>query len=186
MTQVYNPPLPARLSQWSFTSPHEGVVPHLYVDTRGHVTCGVGFLIPDENALERYPWHPSVATARADYHELQTMPAGKLPIFYRRVTCARLLEADMRRIFDLKIAEFRRAIGVRWRLENQPECVQIALVDMAYTLGAAGLGKYANMYRAIMARDWSTAAHECDRRGVGDSRNHATGKLIASAGGADA
>jgi hypothetical protein len=133
-----------------------------------------------------YPWHPSVATARGDFRELLTMPAGHPPLFYRRVACARLSDPDIRHIFELKIAQFRRTIGVRWQLETLPECVQIALVDMAFTLGAGGLGEYIRLSRAIMARDWTGAAAESGRGGVSPARNAATMQLIASAGGADA
>lgn len=177
------PPPPPRVTQWSFTSTFEGVVPHLYVDSRGHMTCGVGFLVPNEAALDAYPWHPSIATARADWRVLRSMPPGHTPGYYRRAACARLTDADVRRIFDVKVAEFRAAIDKRWRLATQPECVQIALVDMAYALGAGGLAEYRRMYAAVMRRDWPAAAAECKRGGVQPSRDAATMALIASAAG---
>jgi GH24 family phage-related lysozyme (muramidase) len=38
--------LKARLRQ------HEGVVPHLYLDTLGLVTCGVGHMVPSPDAMD--------------------------------------------------------------------------------------------------------------------------------------
>src|ERR1044072_4910652 len=112
MTKLGPPPKP-QMTQWAFTAPFEGIVPHLYLDTRGHVTCGVGFLVPDIAALERYPWRPSSATARADWAEVTRMQPGLTPIHYRRVTCARLGEPDMRVLFTQKMGEFRRQISER-------------------------------------------------------------------------
>ena len=182
--------MPGPTTQWAFTSPFEGVVEHLYIDSRGHVTCGAGFLVPSASALGRYPWHPSVATALGDWHDLQVIgntpgfePAKHVARSYRLRMCARLYLADIRHIFDERVDEFRQAIAAHWDLSSQPACVQIALVDMAYSLGTRGLSAYRRMRLALQRRDYAAASAESERGGVQAARNDATRRLIASAGG---
>lgn len=54
-------------SQYSLTEPYEGTVVHLYLDTLGLVTCGIGFLVPNKFALQTYAWTPELIDAEADY-----------------------------------------------------------------------------------------------------------------------
>lgn len=169
------------MDQWSFTSQFEGVVPHLYLDTRGNMTCGVGFLVKSEAELVRLPWSPSAQAALMDWQLVARAAPGKPASFYRPLCKARLNEIDMRRMFDLHVTAFRKQIDPAWHLNNWPECVQIALVDMAFNLGAAGLAKYRKLQAAVFARQWSVAANECARGGIGDARNEATRQLFLGA-----
>lgn len=169
------------MDQWSFTSPFEGAVPHLYLDTRGNVTAGVGFLVFDEATLGRLPWRPSVQDAIADFHHVRIAEKGHAASFYKPMCKARLNEIDMRRLFDLHVTAFRKQIDPAWHLNNWPECAQIALVDMAFNLGAGGLAKYRKLHVAVFARQWAVAAAECTRNGVGVARNEATRQLFLQA-----
>ena len=179
----------AALDQWAFTSPHEGVIPHLYLDSRGNVTAGVGFLIPDEAALRRLPWYPNVQTALVDYSRVRAAETGHVALWYRKLTIARLRAEDMRRLFEDHVLEFRKAaVRAGWRLERYPLPAQIAIVDMAFNLGVGtpmsailpagqkrkGLGAYKELFAAVEAGDWSKAARECKRGGIGQARNDAT------------
>lgn len=170
------------IDQWSFTSPFEGVVPHLYLDSEGLPTAGVGFLIPTADDLRQYAWSPNVQEAQADYLLIKELPKGHTPAFYRKVCRARLSEDHMREVFDRKVAEFRRAMGA-WKLERQPVEVQVALVDIAYNIGVDGLARYKQLKVAIDTRDWKSAADECHRRDTANSpglakRNAATRDLF--------
>ena len=53
-----------------------------------------------------------------------------------------------------------------------PDGVKMALLDMAYNLGPAGLLKgYPKMLSAVETGDWAQAAAECARGGIGAARN---------------
>lgn len=186
VTRIGPPPKPP-LTQWAFTSPHEGVIPHLYLDKRRNVTCGVGFLVREVHELDQYPWMPSVATARGDWAELirPGVLAGQLPGYYRRICCARLSTESMRAVFEDKVELFRRDIRAHWALEQQHPLVQIALVDMAFQLGAAGLKRFRKLHAAVMSRDYRAAASESYRRDAQARRNLATAALFAAAAKAE-
>lgn len=177
------------MDQWSFTAPFEGIVPHLYLDSGGLLTCGVGFLVEDERELRRLPWSPNVqaavADARAVKDTLHVEPGqlwhARAASAYRPLCSARLSEASMHAIFADKVLAFRRAIDPAWKLTNWPEPVQLALVDMAYNLGVGGLNKYRRLQMAVFARQWHVAADECARRGIQAARNEATRRLFLSA-----
>lgn len=168
------------MDQWSFTAVFEGIIPHLYLDTRGNPTCGVGFLVVNEFELRKLPWSPDSQAATADYQLVRAAPFGRPAPYYARFCKARLPEPAMRQIFDVKIAELRKQL-FGWHLERCPERVQIALLDMTYNLGVAGLNKFAKLRRAVDFRDWPTAAAECRRNGVQQARNMATTELFLRA-----
>lgn len=168
------------LAQWNFTAPFEGIVPHLYLDTAGVMTCGVGFAVPSVAELVKLPWWPNAFEAQADYRIVRGQPAGRVASFYAPLCKARLLSNGMQAVFAARVAEFRRNMR-DWSLERQPLPVQLALVDMAYNLGAGGLSKFAKLRAAVNARDWSTAAVESHRNGVQQARNDATRDLFLSA-----
>lgn len=169
------------MDQWSFTAPHEGIVPHLYLDTRGNVTCGVGFLVPDEKALVRLPWSPDVQAAQADYWAVKRATPGRVASAYKPLCKARLTEVDMRALFDEHVEVFRKRMDPAWKLAHWPEPVRIALTDMAFNLGVSGLNKYRRLQVAVFARQWHIAAEECSRRGVSQARNDATRNMFLSA-----
>lgn len=162
------------MTQWDFTSQWEGVVPFLYLDSLGNVTCGVGFLVPDRTTLERMPWKPSVADALADYSLVKAAQVGHLASWYASLVRARLSEQDMRRMFDERVADLQKLLQREWELSTLPEPARIALTDMAYNLGVGGLAKYVRLRAAVRAGDWQGAMAECHRAGVQPERNAAT------------
>lgn len=168
-------------AQWDFTARHEGVVPHLYKDTRNLVTCGVGFLVPDQAALKKFQWTPNLQEAVADWILLQDAPAGKLPMFYRKICHARLSEDAMRQFFQNEVIERRKALQRDWNLSRLPPSVQVALTDMAFNVGVDGLFKYRKLRAAVQAKDWATAARECHRNGPSEARNTETAALFLEA-----
>lgn len=178
------PPLPYKpvLDQWAFTALFEGVIPHLYLDSLGNVTCAVGELVLSEQAARRLPWSPSGDGALVDYHLVKAAPVGHVASWYRPLTKCRLAEPDMRSLFLVRVAQFRKDLQrTGWRIERIPAPGQVALVDMAYNLGVGAPGKgglngdFPSFRRAIEAGNWARAAAECHRRPpVSEARNKAT------------
>lgn len=65
-----------------------------------------------------------------------------------------------------------------------PRPAQIGLIDMAYSLGAAGLFlKYPKFCAAVDRLDWPAAADESRRANVSDSRNDDLAAMFSAATG---
>lgn len=177
----------AQLDQWTFTSKYEGVFNHLYLDSRNNVTAGAGFLVRDPKLLALWPWSPSAAGAVADFQAVSSAPQGYKAGWYKKLTVATLSKQAIRTIFDQKIDEFRAQLQRKgWKLETHPLEAQIAVVDMAYTLGESGLRNgFPEFRKALSAHDYARAADESLRLGVQASRNLATRQLLLSARFAD-
>lgn len=158
----------------------EGKVPHMYLDTVGIVTCGIGFALPDVKACVKLAWSPSSAAAEADWRLVKAMTPGKPASFYRSSTVAKLSEAAMREAVNRKLDEMLRQLG-EWHLERHPESVRIAVLDMAYNLGVGGVNKFARLRAALDVKDYVKAAAECKRKGISDARNAETAALFVSA-----
>jgi len=165
------------LTQWDFTAPFEGVVPHLYKCTAGVVTWGVGFT-GGILAARRLPWSPQ-GQLDLDWIEVESLPAGKLPSFYRARTSARLSDAAMRAEFQHHVQDFeQRLIKNHPRYLTYPHLVRIALLDMAFNLGVGGLLKFKKLLAACERGDWDEAAVQCVRRGIQAQRNESTQALF--------
>lgn len=167
-------PYPSRTVE--FVARHEGFVPHLYKDTRGYLTFGYGFRPP----LEAYPWLPDARAAHADADALMSAPAGKNHRFYAKLCRASLSEAACRQILGEKLETLARSpiLEAKWRFLTLPKPAQVALLDMAYNLGVAGLDKFFRLRAAVVTSNWAIAARECERQGPSKERNAATAALF--------
>lgn len=155
---------------------HEGVVNHLYLDTTGHVTCGVGFLVTRTGDLGRYDWTDTVR-AMEDFRGLKELAASpgfvpdKSHHFYERLTGARMLRPT----------EGVSAVLLRHELllrnggldpSKLPEQAFNVVHDMAYQLGVGGLLKFFPRFvAAVQSGDWKTAAEECRVKQASAKRN---------------
>jgi GH24 family phage-related lysozyme (muramidase) len=153
----------------------EGAVSHIYLDTRGRPTVGIGFLLKDVEAAVKLPfvnsaglfatkpdvwrdWSRVVATGQT-VGETPRRPASfyaapgalHLPDYSMRMLCRDML----RREFSPRLVELLPNI---W---SYPTPAQRALVDLVWNLGAAGLGRFGNLLAACKARDWNTCILEC-------------------------
>jgi len=167
------------LAQWTFTAPFEGIVNHLYLDTRGNVTCGVGFLVANREALDRFEWQPDVLTARGDYDRVRASAPAHVAAYYAGLCRATLTPATMRAHFDVHVTTVTAQLA-GWKLGSLPRSARVALVDMAFNLGVGGLNKYKRLHLAVSAGLWAEAAAECSRKGIQQSRNDATRDLFLS------
>jgi GH24 family phage-related lysozyme (muramidase) len=166
----------------------EGCIPWMYRDTAGHVTVGVGLMLPDSSSACALPFtSPSgPSTPRqiaAEFARVSALPPAKLPAFYKSPTSPELPQP----VIDAKLSAVLEAFEAALRAklpayDALPDSVKIALLDMAYNLGPEGLLKgYPLMLRAIESSSWAQAAAECERHGVSAARNAWTSQQLLSA-----
>lgn len=169
---------------------HEGVINHLYLDTRGNATIGVGQLVPDAAFARTLPLvhrqggQPASADEiDADYARVMAEPPARVASSYRSATRLVLPDEAIDQLLDQRVDEFMDGLGRQLPgFEQFPEGAQQALLDMAFNLGLGGLTrKFPKLMRAAKNQDWQTCAAECSRRGIGDTRNAATRALFDGA-----
>lgn len=181
---------------------YEGRVNHLYLDTVGKVTVGVGHLIPYRGAISRVDlytvWNGvtgSMATfseKQDEYDRVSAQPAGYRASWYRSATRLVMLDTTISRLRDEHVDTFHRELRAIYARKNGfaedfdgfPETVQAALFDLIFNLGASRLmNTFPRFNQSIRASDWRTAAKESHRPQVSAERNRYVHQLFLSAAG---
>lgn len=148
---------------------HEGRSRGMYLDNRGFVTVGVGFLVESVKSAHFLPfWNMQLNTRAtnseidADFARVAVMPANHHASFYRGTPRIELTDA----FIDTHLRDIivnRYIAGVRQKCPNFdsfPLAAQRALIDCCYGLGVAGFGKFGNLIDHCNAGDWKNAAVE--------------------------
>jgi type VI secretion system secreted protein VgrG len=168
----------------------EGYRREMYVDWRGDVRTGIGFVLPDARAALALPWRhkatgfpATAAEVRAAFAQVRAQSAGHaapaherasnlvLPPGYAALLVMRRLEREL-------LPELRKLLP---RFEDYPLAAQRALVEMAYNLGVAGLRRFRNLIASCNGGDFGAAANHCHRRTIGVARNAGTKALFRKA-----
>lgn len=164
----------------------EGRVLHMYLDSKGNVTCGVGHLMSTPEYATKIAFTTaggdvlaSSASITAEYVGVKMLPPNHVAGFYEQRTRLRLSEATVDKLLDDDVAQVEAAlIHIAPGFTFYPDPARTALTDMAFNLGPAGLRKFPKLMDACMESDWETAAKECHRKGVAESRNIETAALF--------
>jgi lysozyme len=121
---------------------HEGRRSMAYADSLGIMTVGIGLNLEQPSAKAR------IAALGVDYDALC---AQKCTLADSHIDS--LFSGDL----DTATAEAARQVPDFW---NQPEEVQLAVVDMIFNMGGPRFSKFAKFIAALKARDYLTAAAE--------------------------
>ena len=164
----------------------EGRVPHMYLDTKGLVTVGVGKMLPDAAAAQALPFvrrdNGAAATSdeiRRDYDTVRAQPKAMLAGSYRKFTQLDLPDAAIDALLKTTADKFIADVAARYSgWATLPAPAKRALIDMAYNLGVGGLMEFVRLKAAVEARNWDVAAKECERRGISPTRNDWTRDLF--------
>jgi GH24 family phage-related lysozyme (muramidase) len=169
---------------------HEGVIPHLYLDTLGLVTCGVGHMIATEQGVANISMvrngdsQPASLNDKViEWRNVKSLEPARLPAYYEQHTTLRITDAVVDAIQDLDIATFTALLkGAFASWDVFPDAAKEALLDMAFQLGVAGLkSKFPVLTLAARAMKWYICAKQCHREGIAEWRNQATADLFLKA-----
>ena len=176
---------------------YEGKIEHMYLDTKGYVTVGVGHLLKDVAAAQALNFiHQSggqEATAEevnTDYDTVKKQPKGLFASSYKQYTKLALSSADIDALTDGHISSFEKELTIIYGEEEFtafPSEVRLALFDMIFNLGMPKLRDgFPTLNKLVKAKDWAAAAGESSRRGIADDRNQYVKDLFLSAAKANA
>lgn len=170
----------------------EGSVPHMYLDTRGYVTVGVGHMMPDTQAAQQLPFvrrdneePATTAEIAQDFATISARPYGQSygHWTFESYATLELTASEIDRLLDRRLTEFESRLRRDFPdYDACPAPARLGLMDMAFNLGNAGLvSKFPTFTRAAREGDWQTCAEECRRRGISSTRNEETKHLFEAA-----
>lgn len=165
----------------------EGWARHIYMDSEGYFTIGVGFLLPDKYALGKYRWREKKSKKvvidkrliETDWDAVKKKGKGhKLPA-YAAVTNFEISDSDIARLLNVKMYQFHQETRRVFKdqgidFDALPPLVKEALFDITWTTGPGDFRHdWPKLKAAIRKRDWAEAAAESHRIGgqVGPKRN---------------
>lgn len=162
---------------------YEGNIPYMYLDSRGCVTVGVGFLLISADDAVNYsfvlntslaaPQKATAAQIKAEWTSMKAQSPNHLESYYQRFTTMKMLQFDIDMTLTQKVNNFEakaRQTFVGW--DDFASHAQLALLDMIYNLGS--LAAFPTLTKFAAAKDWKNAAAQCHREGPSDFRNNAT------------
>jgi len=159
----------------------EGSVPHMYLDSVGLVTVGVGSLLRTPEQAEALPFvsretgeRVAAEHIRAEWEKLSRMEQNNYAAgYYRKHTNLELpdeaIEHQVIHHMEDFIDGLRRSFP---DFDSYPEQARKAILDMTFNLGLNGvLTKFPSFVAAFRAQDWDRCRAECNRRGIAEARN---------------
>lgn len=166
----------------------EGCVPWMYRDTVGKVTVGVGLMLPDAKAAESLPFLLGTRPATpqeiaAEYARVDSLPPARASAFYKSPTSLELPQQTIDEKLTAVLHNFETDLRAHLpHYDTLPDPIKLALLDMTYNLGPAGLFKdFPHLIAAVQSGSWAEAAALCLRRGPSAARNNWTREQFLSA-----
>src|ERR1700754_2360513 len=160
----------------------------MYRDTVGKVTVGVGLMLPNAAAAQALPFvcGDRAATSKeiaVEYARIEAMQPGHAAAYYKGPASPQLPEQTIDTKLTTVLHGFEADLRAQFpHYESLPDGVKMALLDMIYNLGPAGLLKgFPHLVAAVQSNAWEQAAEHCVRRGPGAARNEWTRAQFLSA-----
>jgi len=170
--------------------PSEGNIPHMYLDTAGKVTVGIGNLISNAAYACTLSFVNRATSKTAtsqeitvDFDAVSKQPRGLAAPKYRQFTALDLPGSAIDLLFQNRVQEFLRLLKVRYpKYDFYPQSAQLALMDMGFNLGVSGLkNTWPKLNQAIDKQDWTSASTNCFRPQVNLVRNAEVKRLFEKA-----
>lgn len=168
----------------------EGSIDHMYLDTVSKVTVGVGNMLPNAAAaqalafLQRSDNTPATQQQIADeFSTVSKQQPGKIASSYKVYTKLYLTDAAIDALLQKRLDQFTVQLQKDFPdWATYPDPAKLALTDMAFNLGNAGLvNGFPSLTHAAKNKNWNECANQCNRKGIADSRNAETKALFLEA-----
>ncbi len=164
---------------------HEALIKHLYVDSVGKVTVGIGNMLPNLAAAQAQPFvvrgNPTQSASAAEVKTDWDAVSGHAGENLRATSFAKYTLLDLpedicwallKKRIDNEFLPGLKGLYDDW--DKFPLAAKRALLDMAYNLGMAGFKKFKTLNGHVKKADWEKAAGSCSRQGIPADRNEWT------------
>ncbi len=184
---------------YDFIGRQEDYRDYSYLDTAGKVTVGIGYMVPNVEEMKKLPLVdrrsklPVGELRKQQEYEMlhnfaqQKMQNGKLNVVsehYKGMSTLMLPENVAAEITRQHIDQEQKHVRNNFPTYDQlnPKA-QIGIMDLRYNLGGKKFNRknWPKLHDALEKFDYTTAAKEVDRIGVGEARNTATKQLFLDA-----
>ena len=195
----------------SMLKTYEGNIPYMYLDSRGFVTVGVGFLLSSADDAPSYifylnpappvppipptpgaklpppvpvPRGPQKATAvqiKAEWTNMKGQATNHVESFYQKFTTMKMLPGDIDSVLTVKANSFE-AKG-RQTFANWDDFASAAQLALLDMIYNLGsLTAFPSLTKFALAKDWANCAEQCHREGPSEQRNEDTkNRFLAAA-----
>lgn len=167
----------------------EGVVPWMYLDTRGFVTVGVGELLAAAGRAQALPFidgtgNPVTTDAiLAEFNRVLALAKGQQAGAYRSSGSPTLSADSISNLLMAHVQYFDGQLSAKFaNYAAFPDPAKLGLLDMIYNLGVQGLfAGYPTFMGDVTNENWESAAGQCFRHGPGPDRNNWTQQQFLAA-----
>jgi GH24 family phage-related lysozyme (muramidase) len=121
---------------------YEGKRAHVYTDTAGHPSVGIGFNLDRDGA------QPALEAVGADFNEVR---AGNQDLTDAQIST--LFQQDLNKAID-------GATSVVSNFSSLNDPRQFVVVDMIFNLGQPGFSQFHHTIKAIESGDWEAAGDQ--------------------------
>lgn len=161
---------------------YEGLIEHMYLDTKGYVTVGVGHLLSTLTEAQALNFTKKKDSKKAtkeeiktDYDTVKKQTKGQFASSYKKHTKLKLTKIEADKLTNKHIESFEKELKKVFgseAFEGYPSDVRLALFDMIFNLGMTNLRKkFPTFVKHVKAKKWSDAATESKRTDVSSERN---------------
>lgn len=174
----------------------EGTVKHMYLDSFGKITVGVGTMLASVAEAQELGFvvratgvDATEEQIAADYAKVGGQVKNRIASSYK--SDLDLPQEQIDRVLKIRAERSAQQLAARYRgWDKYPVEVKRALIDMRYNMNN-NMDKFVNFQAAIekaaqtnVGQDWKDAADESERRApVSDVRNDWTSAMILRGGG---
>ena len=170
---------------------NEGAISHMYLDSKGYVTVGVGHLLKSVGDAQKVAFLDNKTKKKAtadeikiDYENVKKQPKNRVASFYKSHTKLFLDRLTIDTLTNEHIDKFYNDLKIIYpNFDSYPEEVRLALFDLIFNVGKEGLrSTWPTFNAAIKAKDWKKAADNSSRASpVAPSRNKYVKDLLEKA-----
>ncbi len=173
----------------------EGSISHMYVDSKGYVTVGVGRMLPNATEAQKLGFVVRSTGVRAtpeqiaaDFAKVHAQPMNHLPGFYK--SDLDLPQTEIDRVTKEIAERCDKEVSASYiGYGRYPVELRQVLIDMRYNMGG-NMDNFKSFKKAVEranqvgnGEDWELAARESHRRDVSTERNRWTSDMILKAAG---
>ncbi|ENU4075494.1 hypothetical protein LH668_23035 [Enterobacter kobei] len=171
---------------------HEGARNNMYLDTANNVTVGIGRMLPNSQAGYNLGFTKThhIPRGHGDSEDVEISAShGDIDSAFnatkeKRASNVHLSDQSMVADCVNQLDKDRTTLRNMYTdFDHFPQPAKTALHDMLYNLGEGKLhSEFPNFNAAVNRKDWTRAATESHRTGIGDSRNKDTHDQFIAAG----